>query len=127
MRFLIDTHTFLWFVNDSNELSNLAKSLLESEADLYLSLASLWEIAIKLSSKKLTLTRPFNLFISEQLRVNEIEILVPDIQHFEVICRLPFHHRDPFDRLIIAQAIVEKIPIISIDSLFDSYEIERFW
>jgi PIN domain nuclease of toxin-antitoxin system len=127
MRFLIDTHTFLWFVNDSNELSDLAKSLLESETDLYLSSASLWEIAIKLSSKKLTLTRPFNLFISEQLQVNEIEILVPDIQHFEVISHLPFHHRDPFDRLIIAQAIVEKIPIISIDSLFDSYEIERFW
>ena len=127
MRFLIDTHTFLWFVNDSSQLSNYAHSLLESEADVWISLASLWETAIKVSINKLTLPEPFDSFITNQLKINEIEILYPAISHLNTLSQLPFHHRDPFDRLIIAQAMVETVPIISTDSFFDLYEVQRLW
>ncbi|ELR96612.1 type II toxin-antitoxin system VapC family toxin [Gloeocapsa sp. PCC 73106] len=127
MRFLIDTHTFLWFVNDSSQLSDTARFILESEVDLWISSASLWEIAIKVSVKKLTLPQPFDLFITNQLELNEIETLYPSILHLNSLSELTFHHRDPFDRLIIAQAIVENVPIISTDSWFDTYAIQRIW
>jgi PIN domain nuclease of toxin-antitoxin system len=127
MKLLIDTHVFLWFINDSDELSDLAKSLLESEFDLWLSLASVWEIAIKLSVKKLLLPEPFADFLTEQLAINEIELLTPTLKHFEVVSQLPLHHRDPFDRLIIGQAITEDVAIVSIDAAFDAYEVQRLW
>jgi len=127
MRFLIDTHTFLWFILDSNELSDLALSLLESDADLWISSGSLWEIAIKVSVKKLTLPQPFDIFITNQLKINEIEILYPKIEHLNTLSQLPLYHRDPFDRLIIAQAMVENVAIISKDSLFDLYEVQLLW
>lgn len=127
MRFLIDTHTFLWFILDSNELSDLALSLLESDADLWISSGSLWEIAIKVSVKKLTLPQPFDIFITNQLKINEIEILYPKIEHLNTLSQLPLHHRDPFDRLIIAQAMVENVAIISKDSLFALYEVQVLW
>ena len=127
MKFLIDTHTFLWFVNDSQQLSNYARSLMESDVDLLISSASLWEIAIKVSIGKLTLRNSFHTFIPQQLTINDIEIIYPTIDHLTALSQLPFHHRDPFDRLMIAQAIVENIPIITRDSAFNLYEIECIW
>ena len=127
MKFLIDTHTFLWFVNDSQQLSNYARSLMESDVDLLISSASLWEIAIKVSIGKLTLRNSFQTFIPQQLTINDIEIIYPTIDHLSALSELPFHHRDPFDRLMIAQAIVENIPIITRDSAFNLYEIECIW
>ncbi|MBI3949248.1 MAG: type II toxin-antitoxin system VapC family toxin [Acidobacteria bacterium] len=127
MSLLLDTHAFLWFIDDSPRLSAHAKSLLESEAELFLSLASLWEISIKMSVGKLTLPQPYDLFIPQQLAQNDIKILPISIAHLAVVASLPLNHRDPFDRLLIAQAMIEQLPIVSADDHFDAYSIVRLW
>ncbi|NJM19867.1 MAG: type II toxin-antitoxin system VapC family toxin [Richelia sp. RM2_1_2] len=127
MRFLIDTHTFLWFIHDSPKLSANAKNLLESDNDLWVSIVSLWEIAIKVNISKLTLPNNYENFIPEQLTVNDIEILPIKMAHLAIYTTLPLHHRDPYDRLLIAQAMTEKVSIISADVAFDSYSVSRIW
>ena len=127
MKLLLDTHTFLWFIDDNPRLSARAKGLLESDADLLLSVASLWEISIKVSIGKLTLAQPYDIFIPQQLTNNAVEILPISLAHLDVVSSLPFHHRDPFDRLIIAQAMIEQLPIVSIDAAFDAYSVKRLW
>ncbi len=127
MRLLLDTHAFLWFVDDNPRLSAHAKALLESDADLSLSLASLWEIAIKTSIGKLTLAHPFDLFISRQLPANGIELLNITTAHLARLTTLPFHHRDPFDRLLVAQALTENLTIVSVDAALDNYGVTRLW
>lgn len=127
MKLLLDTHTFLWFVDDHPRLSAPAKALLESDADLLLGIASLWEIAIKVSIGKLTLAQPYDTFISQQLATNAIEVLPISLAHLNIVSKLHFHHRDPFDRLLIAQAMTESLPIISVDTAFDAYSVERLW
>jgi PIN domain nuclease of toxin-antitoxin system len=127
MKLLIDTHTFLWFIHDDPNLSDRAASLLESDADLLLSTASLWEIAIKVNLQKLTLPDTYEIFIPHQIQINSIEILPIEMEHLAVAVKLPLHHRDPFDRLLISQAIAEQIAIVSIDQKFDSYAINRLW
>jgi PIN domain nuclease of toxin-antitoxin system len=127
MRLLLDTHTFLWFIDDNPRLSSNAKSLLESDNDLLLSIASLWETAIKLSIGKLSLPQPFEPFVREQLRINAIDIQQIETAHLNLVSTLAFHHRDPFDRLLVAQALVEEIPIVSADTEFDGYSIKRLW
>ncbi|QKD80805.1 type II toxin-antitoxin system VapC family toxin [Thermoleptolyngbya sichuanensis A183] len=127
MKILLDTHTFLWFINDSPELSSSAADLLESDVDLLLSTASLWEIAIKVSLNKLTLPDDYERFIPQQITLNNIEILTITFEHLTVVSRLPFHHRDPFDRLLIAQSMSEKLQIVSADTKLDSYEVDRKW
>ena len=127
MQLLLDTHTFLWFVNDSPQLSVTAKILIESDVDLWVSMASLWEIAIKVSIGKLTISGPIEEFIPQQVAANDIEILPIEFSHIIAIASLPFHHRDPFDRLLIAQSLIENVAIVSADSTFDSYGIHREW
>ena len=127
MKILLDTHTFLWFINDSPELSSSAADLLESDVDLLLSTASLWEIAIKVSLNKLTLPDSYEQFIPQQITLNNIEILTITFEHLTVVSRLPFHHRDPFDRLLIAQSMSENLQIVSVDTQFDRYGISRKW
>jgi PIN domain nuclease of toxin-antitoxin system len=127
MKLLLDTHAFLWFIDDSPRLSAQAKASLESDAELLISTASLWEIAIKNSIGKLTLAQPYETFIPQQLEQNNIEILPINLAHISVVCTLPFHHRDPFDRLLLAQALVEQLPIVSADTVFDMYAVERLW
>lgn len=127
MKIILDTHTFLWFINDSPELSNSAAELIESDVDLWISIASLWEISIKVNLNKLDLPDDFEKFIPHQIAINNIEILPANLQHLIVLTKLPLHHRDPFDRLLIAQAIAEEVPIISIDKKFDLYEVNRQW
>jgi PIN domain nuclease of toxin-antitoxin system len=128
MRLLLDTHSFLWFIGGTSELSDLAKSLIQdSDNDVLLSIASLWEIAIKVSLEKLSLGKSFGELIPQQIAENSIRLLNISIAHTVAVTTLPFHHRDPFDRLLIAQAMVEKIPIVSRDRVFDAYEIERLW
>ncbi len=127
MKYLLDTHTFLWFVNDSDEIPEELFNLLESDVDLLLSIASLWEIAIKVNIGKLTLPKPYMNFISEQMKLNDIEILPISLEHLNLISTLPLYHRDPFDRLIIAQSLVENLTIISKDSAFDAYAITKLW
>lgn len=127
MKILLDTHTFLWFINDSPELSSSAADLLESDVDLLLSTASLWEIAIKVSLNKLTLPDNYEQFIPQQITLNNIEILTITLDHLMVVSKLPFHHRDPFDRLLIAQSMSEKLQIVSVDTQFDRYGVSRKW
>lgn len=127
MKFLLDTHTFLWFIEDSPRLSTKAKTLLESEVNLLVSVASLWEIAIKISIGRLTLAQPFAAFVPDQLAKNAIEILPVSMAHLAVVAALPLYHRDPFDRLLVAQAIVEQMSIVSTDEQMDAYSIQRIW
>jgi PIN domain nuclease of toxin-antitoxin system len=128
MRLLLDTHAFLWFIMGSPNLSVNARALIENPAnERLLSVASLWEIAIKVSLGKLTLSAPFDELIPAQLKLNGIDLLSIKVDHLSTLTTLPFHHRDPFDRLIIAQAMVEKLPVISIDAAFDTYGVTRDW
>ena len=128
MKLLLDTHTFLWFIMGSHNLSADARALIEDAAnEKFVSVASLSEIAIKLSIGKLTLSAPFDVSIPQQLNLNGFELLNIEIEHAAVVATLPFHHRDPFDRLLIAQAAVEKMSVVSIDTVFDAYPITRLW
>jgi len=124
---LLDTNAFLYFINDDSVLSDENKSLIESQIEILISIASLWEIAIKLSIGKLSLPDTFSNFIPLQLEKNSIDVLPITLIHLEGISSLPFHHKDPFDRLIISQSIEKKIPIMSSDKTFDFYNIERIW
>ena len=128
MRALLDTHSFLWFIEDNPRLSATAKTVIEDGAnEILLSMASLWEIGIKISLGKLMLSGPFASYISQQLDENSIGLLDITLQHVAEIVPLTFHHRDPFDRLLIARAQVEQIPLISADTAFDAYPIRRLW
>jgi PIN domain nuclease of toxin-antitoxin system len=127
MNVLLDTHAFLWFVNDDPQLSLAAKTLMESEVDLLLSVASLWEISIKVGIGKLDLPKLFDVFIPEQLELNEIELLPIELKHLTPLTSLPLHHRDPFDRLLISQSLVEGLTILSADKIFDRYVVNRSW
>lgn len=128
MNLLLDTHTFLWFIAGSSLLTRKARAAIEDENNrIFLSVASLWEIAIKVSLGKIKLSESFDTFIPEQLTVNGIELLDISIEHTALVATMPFHHRDPFDRLIAAQARVENITLVSTDDVFDSYEVIRLW
>lgn len=128
MEILLDTQVFLWLCIDSSSLSSKAKKLfLAKENDFYLSIASIWEMAIKVSIGKLKLPQSVNGFVLNQLQQNSISILNIEFRHVASIENFPFHHRDPFDRLLISQALEEKIPILSSDTIFDSYQVKRLW
>lgn len=128
MKYLLDTHALLWVAQDDSRLSQTAKSLfLDDRHGMVLSLASIWELAIKISLAKLSIDQPLQSFIHEHIYGNNIEILFIQTKHILPLESLPFHHKDPFDRLIIAQALVEGIPIISKDAWFDSYLVQRIW
>ena len=128
MKLLLDTHTFLWFIAGNLKLSSTARSLIEDLAnEKFVSVVSLWEIAIKFSLGKLDLTDEFDILIPKQLEINGFEILPIETEHLSKVISLPFYHRDPFDRLLIAQAISENMQIISVDDIFDSYSTNRLW
>jgi len=128
VKLLLDTHSFLWFISGHTNLSTTARSLIEDTTNQpLLSVASLWEMAIKLSIGKLKLAQPFGELIPNQMEINGIELLPIDITHVAMVSELPFHHRDPFDRLLIAQAMIEQIPVVSADSAFDVYSVKRLW
>lgn len=128
MRLLLDTHTFLWFVAGNRRLSgNVREKIADTTNPAFISAASLWEIAIKISTGKLVMEEPFDTFITQQLQLNEIEILPITFAHIVRVAALPFHHRDPFDRLLVAQALVEGLSIVSADPLLDAYPIARLW
>jgi PIN domain nuclease of toxin-antitoxin system len=130
MRLLLDTHTFIWYLTDNSRLSNQVIELINDENNqILLSIASLWEIAIKQSIGKLTLNQPlpFEVFITQQLNLNNFTLLNITVRDIAVISTLPLHHRDPFDRILIAQAIMGNIPVLSADTIFDAYPIQRLW
>jgi PIN domain nuclease of toxin-antitoxin system len=128
MRGLLDTGTFLWFISGSSRISQRVKTIIsEIDNEILLSIASLWEIAIKVSLEKLEISMPFEHLISRQLRNNEIKLLPVESNHLKELIKLPFYHRDPFDRLIISQSIVENLPVLTCDRIFNAYPIEKLW
>ena len=128
MKLLLDTHAFLWFALNDRQLSAVACDLIVNPSnDVLISAASYWEIAIKIRLEKYQLPGSFEAWMQHQIRVNEFEILPIKISHAAAIATLPFHHKDPFDRFLIAQASTEEIPIISVDSLLDAYSVVRHW
>ena len=128
MRYLLDTNALLWFLTDDKKLSYRARLLIESSShESFCSIVNLWEITIKTGLGKLDLDKPFEQMFPEQLHLNRIEILDVTVNSLIKLTTLPFHHRAPFDRLIIAQGLAEGLPIISIDTDFDAYGIKREW
>lgn len=128
MRLLLDTHSFLWFLLGDPLLSASARALIEDPAnEVEISPASYWEIAIKIGLKKYALPEPYETFMNRELADNDFRILHIEPRHTAILTTLPLHHKDPFDRLIIAQAIVEQVPIISADAAFDPYPVTRLW
>ncbi len=128
MALLIDTHAFLWFIDDDPRLSPSASERIGNPAERVLvSVVSLWEIVIKLGTGKLSLDRPPAELWPESLAANHFEALPVTSEHVLAVSPLPLHHRDPFDRLLIAQAIVEKLELVSVDPVFDRYPVERVW
>lgn len=128
IRALLDTHAFLWFISGSERLSRPARELIEiPENTLLISAASLWEIAIKHGLGKLALDHPFHELIPEQLERQQIGILAIEVSHLTELLRLPLHHRDPFDRLLVAQALTEDLAIVSVDPALDPYGVRRLW
>jgi PIN domain nuclease of toxin-antitoxin system len=128
MQILLDTHSFLWFIAGDPRCSTRARELIADPThDALLSIAGLWEIAIKVSLNKLILTMPFGELIPQQLYLNYINILAIELADLQTVAQLPFHHRDPFDRLLIAQSLTHQVPIVSADKSLDLYGIERIW
>jgi PIN domain nuclease of toxin-antitoxin system len=128
MKLLLDTHAFLWFIIGNPSLSRNARESIEDQAhEKFLSAASVWEIAIKTSIGKLSLSAPLDVLIPEQLSLNGFRPLNINTAHAAAVASLPLRHRDPFDRLLIAQAIAEHMEIVSSDSAFDAYGITRLW
>jgi PIN domain nuclease of toxin-antitoxin system len=128
MTLLLDTHAMLWFFWDDPQLSSKAKALIEDPANRKLvSIASCWEIAIKAGIKKLDLGEPSAIFLNREISQNNFEVLPIGFSHATGVETLPLHHRDPFDRLLIAQAQFEQIPVVSNDPQFDQYSVTRLW
>ena len=128
MKYLVDTCAFLWFTAGSTKLSVRARQTIEDpNHSMYLSTASAWEIAIKYAQKKLILPEPPVEFVPRQLEANGFGHLNVTLHHALLAGELPFLHKDPFDRMLVAQAIVESLPIITSDSMFDSYPPLRIW
>ncbi len=124
MNLLLDTHIFLWFVNDDPRLGDRHKDLIENESNFsYLSVASLWEMSIKYNLGKLKLAPSYEDFVMREVRESSIILLNIELDHLRINASLPFHHKDPFDRIIIAQSIAENLPIITVDSIFNQYPI----
>ena len=128
MKCLIDTHTLLWYTLNESPLSSTAHQLIINQNnEILISPASYWEIAIKISIGKLILHQPYQDFIDVCLNQYQFNILAITPEHTGALINLPFYHKDPFDRLLVAQAIVENIPIISVDTVLDRYGVQRFW
>lgn len=127
MRYIIDTQAFIWYAIGDKQLSKTALEIIESEATCYISIASIWEMAIKNNIGKLNFKIPFEDLISNQIAINNYEILSLDLTHVFQIAKLPLFHKDPFDRIIIAQAIIENIPVVSIDPYFTNYPTTVIW
>lgn len=128
MRYLLDTHTFLWMRHAPAHLGERARAIVgDLSAHLLLSDASVWEMAIKLSIGKLRLDEPLTQIVRQAHEENGIGRLPIDQPHVLGVERLPLHHRDPFDRLLATQALIEGLTVLSRDVSFDSYGVKRVW
>jgi len=128
MDLLLDTHAFLWWVGGAGQLSATARRAIASPRNpCSLSLASCWEMAIKVSLRKLRLGGSVDRFVPEQLAANGFRLLEIDFADVARVATLPFHHRDPFDRLLVVQASRRGLAVVSRDRTFEKYGVERIW
>lgn len=128
MQALMDTHTFLWWNDNDPQLSQAAGRFIQDPNNtLYLSVASVWEIAIKVQTGKMTLNLPPDVYVHTHIQANHIKVLPINIRHTLQVYNLPLHHRDPFDRILIAQAQVENLPILTIDAIIQQYAVQTIW
>jgi PIN domain nuclease of toxin-antitoxin system len=127
MKALLDTHAFLWALAGDARMSRRTRDLFAGSTDLFLSMASIWEILIKAQSGKLNFPRPAGPYVLSKLVENRIECLAITLDHLLAYERLPMHHRDPFDRMLIAQSIEEKLSVITADPLFKQYPVQVIW
>lgn len=128
MDILLDTHAFLWWVTDDPQLSPAIRTLItNSDNSIYFSVISAWEIVIKQQSGKLTLPEPASTYIPSRLIANRFVTQAVELKHVLHIASLPEYHRDPFDRLLIAQSRVENIPLATVDSLITQYPVDVIW
>jgi PIN domain nuclease of toxin-antitoxin system len=128
MRLLLDTHAFLWWIFDDGRLSRTARDLIaDPRAEILFSAVSGWEIAIKARTGRLDLPADVQRFVQDQVRHNGLRVLPVELRHALRVHALPDHHRDPFDRLLVAQAQVEAVPLLSRDPLLAGYEVELRW
>jgi PIN domain nuclease of toxin-antitoxin system len=126
MSYLLDTHTLIWFFENDSRLPSTTRTQIETTPTIFISIVSLWEIAIKVNIGKLTLSAPFNTIVPNLISA-EITQLPITFKALEIYLTLPLHHRDPFDRLLIAQAIENSLIFISQDAQIDAYPIQRLW
>lgn len=128
MRLLLDTHAIIWAVDQPDRLGSRARPALEDAAnELLISAATIWEIAIKTGLGKLTLSVPYRQWMDRAIADLGSTILPITVEYADVQARLPGHHRDPFDRMLIAQAMAEKIPLVANEDRFDQYGVSRLW
>jgi len=128
MQMLLDTHAFLWFIMGDSRISDTARELIQNDSNQpHVSMVSVWEMAIKNSIGKLDLGKPLEQLIPLELAQRGFIVLPISMSHCMAVARLPLHHRDPFDRLLVAQCLVEDIPLVSTDSQLDAYGVQRVW
>ena len=128
MRALLDTHAFLWWITNDPRLSKKVREIIsDGENELFLSVASGWEMAIKAGLGRLQLPPNPEHFILEQMALNAIESLPVQMSHALHVYKLPAHHRDPFDRMLIAQAQLQNLPILTVDPQIARYSVKVIW
>jgi len=128
MNVLLDTHAFLWWVIDDPQLSDPARTIIaEPNNTIYFSVVSAWEIIIKERTGKLSLPEPPKIYIPSRLASNQFASLTVQMQHVLQVASLPDYHRDPFDRLLIAQSQTEQLPILTVDLMFSHYSVDVIW
>lgn len=127
MKAILDTHAFLWALAGDARMSRHAREIFSGSADLLLSIASVWEILIKVQSGKLPFPRPAGPYLLKRMAENRIEALPITLDHLLAMDRLPMHHRDPFDRMLIAQSLEENLPLVTADHVFGRYDVKVIW
>jgi len=128
VKILLDTHTFLWFIAGDGQLNTHARYLIEEPGnERFLSMASIWEITIKSSLGRLTVPTPPSILIREHIWANAIDLLSITPEHLDALHELPYHHKDPFDRLLIAQTMEEHLVLVTKDQMFNAYGIQTAW
>jgi len=128
MKLLLDSHTFIWSYDEQHKLSQKSRRELSNPAnDLFLSVVSIWEIQIKIQNNKFKFQDAFADVIAEQQQINGLQILPVQLSHALYLENLPFHHKDPFDRLLISQAIVENMILVTADANFAKYQVSLLW
>ncbi|MDP2954877.1 MAG: type II toxin-antitoxin system VapC family toxin [Longimicrobiales bacterium] len=128
MRVLVDTHVFLWWVEGDRALGAKARAALANqENECFISLVSAWELAIKAGLGKLRLALPVERYVVEHIAANGFRMLDIQLAHVGRLETLDLHHGDPFDRLLIAQALVEELPVVTADPVFRKYGVKRIW